>query len=310
MTFKGKITTPIFDNFFSPSDSTVEFTKNQIIIPDHLKGKFQNGNLKNGVNYTLLSKEDVNPSYRYRIKLSNGDEFPLNIDTAEEAKLKKIHNINWSNKVVNHKYEILKALVDAGGQLTLESLMTKLTAEVSISEVSIEKRNYAIEMIGMGNPEYDYISATGFYFSTGLRNYIDNRNNAKYEPALPQSEKIVSITDKGRLNLKELHKPIPTTYQATFNAPFTGNFSQGDADSSQQIFNEPKKPEKQKWLTLRFYWEELIKHWYKLILVAIGVYLLSWLGFRTSKDKELNKQEQKQPLVQPDTTKKKDTLAQ
>ena len=117
----------------------------------------------------------------------------------------------------------------------------------------------------------------------------------------------VRMTTKGEIEYKKAkHDPQPS-YQATFTAPFTGNFSQGNPGNIQQTFNEPKKSEKAKWLTFNFWWEETLKHWYKLVLAAIGVVLLSWLGFHFSKGKTPVKQGNKQQLIQPDTIKKNDT---
>jgi hypothetical protein len=103
------------------------------------------------------------------------------------------------------------------------------------------------------------------------------------------------------------------THQATFNAPFAGNFNQGSGSPQQQL-NEPKKSEKPKWLTLTFYWEEAIKLGWKAVILAIVALLLTYLGFRSSTDKESDKypqhQEQNQITVQSDTTNKKDSVAQ
>ena len=102
------------------------------------------------------------------------------------------------------------------------------------------------------------------------------------------------------------------THQATFNAPFTGNFTQGSGSPEQQ-FNEPKKTEKPKWLTWTFYWEETIKFGWKWLMVIALAALSTYLGVRSSKDKELDKpnqpQEQILPTVPTDTTGKKDSVS-
>jgi hypothetical protein len=105
---------------------------------------------------------------------------------------------------------------------------------------------------------------------------------------------------------KERHKP---SYSANFHGDYKGNFHQGDAYHSLQTFNEtPKtdvKKEKPKWLTWVFYKEELVKHWFKLLIGSIGVALYSWLGLRTPVGKVSEKQEYKKINIQVDTTKKK-----
>jgi hypothetical protein len=94
---------------------------------------------------------------------------------------------------------------------------------------------------------------------------------------------MASITYKGSKSL-EKDEANQIVYSTTFHGPFLGNFNQGEG-SPQQSFSEPIKSEKPKWLTLNFYWEELIKYWYKLILGIIGVALLSWLGFSLFSNK-------------------------
>lgn len=96
-----------------------------------------------------------------------------------------------------------------------------------------------------------------------------------------------TITYEGSKSLQE--SPVSqVNYALNIDGSFTGNLVQGNGNS-QQVYNEPKKSEKPKWLTLNFYWEELIKYWYKLILGAIGLFLLSWLGFHFFSERAFNK---------------------
>lgn len=93
---------------------------------------------------------------------------------------------------------------------------------------------------------------------------------------------------------KSLHDASPTSinYLVNIGGSFTGTLAQGEGNPI-QTFSEPKKSEKPKWLTLNFYWEELIKYWYKLILGIIGVILLSWLGIKLFTNKSPNTQQNK-----------------
>ena len=77
-----------------------------------------------------------------------------------------------------------------------------------------------------------------------------------------------------------------------------------------KVNEEEKKSEKPRWLTLAFYKEELVKHWFKLFLVAVGVFLYKMIETYTAKDKQLDKQEQKQTPALTDTTSKKDSVGQ
>lgn len=123
------------------------------------------------------------------------------------------------------------------------------------------------------------------------------------------SSGLVASTLKRKEKLEQIErdkqKNQPTS-QATFNGPFTGNFRQGDGDT-QQNFNEPKKSEKPKWLTFNFYWEEFVKHWFKLLLVAIGGTILILIKQCDGKDTGPDKKEQTQTVEPKDTKTKKDT---
>jgi hypothetical protein len=100
-------------------------------------------------------------------------------------------------------------------------------------------------------------------------------------------------------------------YQPVFNGPANAVFGNGDFKDIQQTLNdEPKKSDKPKWLTLTFYKEELVKHWFKLFLVAAGVFLYKMIETYNATDKSSGKQEQKQITAPKDTTSKKDTVVQ
>ena len=100
-----------------------------------------------------------------------------------------------------------------------------------------------------------------------------------------------SITYQGSKSLQD--EPLSqVNYAINIDGSFSGNLVQG-IGNSQQVYNEPKKSEKPKWLTLNFYWEELIKYWYKLILGVIGLFLLSWLGFHFFSEKSFNESHNK-----------------
>ena len=131
------------------------------------------------------------------------------------------------------------------------------------------------------------------------------------------SNGLIKSTLKRKEKLEQIERDklkSQPTHQATFNAPFAGNFSQGDTDNTTQTFNETKKSEKPKWLTLIFYWEEIVKFGWKWIIVVIVGIVSGYLGFRSSKDKKANKepplQEQVQQPVQKDTPKMKGTAVQ
>lgn len=119
------------------------------------------------------------------------------------------------------------------------------------------------------------------------------------------------MTTQGEIEYKKSKQiPLPQTYNdnsINVAGDVSGVVTRGD--NNNLSVNHEKKSEKPKWLTLNFYWEELIKHWYKIILLAIGAYLLSWLRFNYSNSKVLNKQEQNKIPVQTDTLNEKDTLS-
>lgn len=169
--------------------------------------------------------------------------------------------------------------VDFNGQKTIrQNLDSAISDLVRVKDIRSRNCNFSASSGGQ------FLSNSGLVAST-----------------LERKEKLEQIE-------RDKQKNHPT-HQTTFNAPFTGNFRQGDGDT-QQIFNDSKKSEKPKWLTLNFYWEEFIKHWFKLLLVAIGAAILVLLKQCDGKDKSLDKKEQTLPTVQGDTTTKKDTADQ
>lgn len=95
MTFKASLQTPfVIANPKLPSDTTLHFTKSQIIFPKTLtNGHYQNANIKNGTHYKLVPHDEIFPQLRYEIKISNGDIFRLVINKHNERKLKWIHKL-------------------------------------------------------------------------------------------------------------------------------------------------------------------------------------------------------------------------
>ena len=128
----------------------------------------------------------------------------------------------------------------------------------------------------------------------------------------PFSEKSLNVrmTSKRYEELKP--KPAPIDRSIHFYESFKGNASTGDGAT--QTFTETTKSDKPKWLTLSFYWEEMVKYKFRLIIIAVAAALSTWIGFFFTKDKESSKtlpsQENNQQLLQTDTTAKKDSVAQ
>ena len=95
MIFKASLQTPfLIDNPNLSSDTTLHFTKSQIIFPNTLtNGHYQNSNIKNGVYYKLEPHDNISLALRYEIKLQNGDLFRLVINKQNERKLKWLHKL-------------------------------------------------------------------------------------------------------------------------------------------------------------------------------------------------------------------------
>jgi len=68
------------------------------------------------------------------------------------------------------------------------------------------------------------------------------------------------------------------------------------------------KPQKSKWLTLSFYWEEFVKYWFKLLIGAIVTTILFLTKQCNGKDIVSQKKENTQPNEQIDTPKPKGTV--
>lgn len=95
-----------------PQVSSIEFTENQILLPEHLKGKFADGNIRHGATYTLDAKKNIDRRLRYQVVLDNGTTLRLIVDRTNEKKLRHIHKLNWYS---NHpiKYDIFKGVLTA-----------------------------------------------------------------------------------------------------------------------------------------------------------------------------------------------------
>lgn len=156
-------------------------------------------------------------------------------------------------------------------------------------------------------PEHFDSDEEYFAYASRIENFLNELQNAKlikYRKEgffgvkmqgkyflLDDCRIMASITYEGSKSI-EKGEANQIVYSNTFHGPFSGNLNQGEG-SPQQLFIEPKKAEKPKWLTLTFYWEELIKYWYKIILGFIGVALVGWLGFTLFNDKSSNTNESK-----------------
>ncbi len=76
-----------------PDDTTLEFTKSQIIFPDHAKDIiFNNVLIQHGKYYDLEPRNNIDRNYRYYIKVGD-DKIRVIVDKANEMKLKWIHGL-------------------------------------------------------------------------------------------------------------------------------------------------------------------------------------------------------------------------
>ena len=114
-TFKGHIESkPIFTTYGKLKDFTedddIDFTENQILLPDRLKNKFSGSNIRDGDTYKLNSNKNIDRNLRYQIVLNNGVTIRLYVDRKNERKLKRIHKLNWYSKLPI-KYDIIKMAI-------------------------------------------------------------------------------------------------------------------------------------------------------------------------------------------------------
>jgi hypothetical protein len=95
MKFKAKLFTPFCVLDRSKNiDTTLEFTKTQIVFPKSLtNGAFEEGNIKHGVRYELIFKDDIDRRMKYEIKLNNQQTIRLILDRKNERKLKWVHKM-------------------------------------------------------------------------------------------------------------------------------------------------------------------------------------------------------------------------
>ena len=125
----------------------------------------------------------------------------------------------------------------------------------------------------------------------------------------------VEISDKGRKHLLQVHNlqnPTPKNETNNYFGEVKGNVNTGTVGALSQTYSETgeKKSSRPKWLTLTFWWEETLKHWYKIILIALGAWLLSWKScsiFHGEKDKALQRQEATKPILLIDKTTQTDS---
>ena len=97
-TFKGHFEgVPILTTFAelskSPTDNTIEFTENQILLPARLKNKFADGNIKHGATYTIIAKKNIDRRLRYQVVFGKGTTLRIFVDKWNEMKLKWIHKL-------------------------------------------------------------------------------------------------------------------------------------------------------------------------------------------------------------------------
>lgn len=92
--FKGLLITPYFADTGSNSDTALEFTKTQIIIPKELKDlRFQDSDLKHGAHYQLILHDNIDRTLRYEVRLNKGQTIRLVVNKWNEWKLKWVHGM-------------------------------------------------------------------------------------------------------------------------------------------------------------------------------------------------------------------------
>ena len=126
--FKGHFEgVPILTTFAelskSSKDNIVEFTENQILLPDRLKNRFADGNIKHGATYTIIAKKNIDRRLRYQVVLGNGTTPRIFVDKWNEIKLKWIHKLYPFQK--NTTYANVVSTISLIGTLILGLLQLR-----------------------------------------------------------------------------------------------------------------------------------------------------------------------------------------
>jgi hypothetical protein len=126
-----------------------------------------------------------------------------------------------------------------------------------------------------------------------------NTNGAYRDDDLPISITIRNEGVEEYTRLDRLYNPINESKGNNyhFHKDFKGNFQEGNVSNSSQTYNEtiPSKMNgKPKWLTLNFYWEEVIKSFWKWLIGIIVIFLLTYFGCELANGKQSNKNSQPQ----------------
>jgi len=100
MRFKASLTIPFkIADIRLPADTTLEFTKSQIIFPKSLNnGHYANSYIKNGVHYDLIIHDEIDMRLKYEIRVGNKKLIRVAINRKNEKKLKWVHKLYWIQK--------------------------------------------------------------------------------------------------------------------------------------------------------------------------------------------------------------------
>lgn len=197
----------------------------------------------------------------------------------------------------NYRYNILKTIASNGGEIYLDALMNELTKDIPESELTRQRNNIAVEILGMTYPESRYIRPVDFTLNTGLGKYFDQRKWVQDSDDEPGTDNKIIITDDGLEKLaalKELYDPAPNNKQGdtfNFNDKFEGNLNTGDVTGTlnQTSYKEllPKQIQEivptiaeTKRGIMNSFGKFIIKHIWIILLGAIGSLLATYIAWK------------------------------